>query len=99
MAARKAFEELLVDFYDILASHRFDIGINNDFKVNLTPNDESPAYGQNLPTSISLKEDITVEMTLLHKYGIITTLTFSEYASPIAKKTKQEITSCSLTRN
>ena len=36
-----------------------------------------------LPTPIHLKDDITVELALLHKYSIITTLPFSKYASSI----------------
>ena len=41
-----------------------------------------------LPTSINLKDGITVELALLHKYGIITTLTFSNYASPFPAQRK-----------
>ena len=41
-----------------------------------------PAYSQNLPTLINLNEDIRVELALLQRYGIITTLPFSNYASP-----------------
>ena len=81
-------EELLVEFHDIFARHRFDIGMNEDFKVKLTPKDDSPAYSQSLPTPINLKEDILVELALLHRYGIITTLPFSKYASPIFAQKK-----------
>ena len=80
---RQEIEEILVDFHNIFARHRFDIGINCEFKVKLTPNDDRPAYSQSLPTPINLKDDITVELALLHMYGIITTLPFSKYASPI----------------
>ena len=59
-------EELLVEFHEIFARHRFDIGMNEDFKVKLTPNDDSLAYSQSLPTPINLKEDILVELALLH---------------------------------
>ena len=87
MAARKALEELLVDIHDIFARHRFDIGIKDDTKVKLTPTDESPAYSQNLPTPTNLKKNLTngltVEMALLHKYGIVITLPFSRNASPV----------------
>ena len=76
-------EELLVEFHDVFARHRFDIGTNREFKVKLTPNDDRPAYSQSLPTPINLKDDNTVELALLHKYGIITTLPFSKFASPI----------------
>ena len=56
--------------------------------MKLTPNDDRPAYSQSLPTPINLKDDITVELALLHKYGIITTLPFSKYASPIFAQRK-----------
>ena len=85
---RQEIEEILVEFHDIFARHRFDIGINREFKVKLTPNDDRPAYSQSLPTPINLKDDITVELALLHKYGIITTLPFSKYASPIFAQRK-----------
>ena len=85
---RQKVEELLVEFHDIFARHRFDIGTNREFKVKLTPNDDRPAYSQSLPTPINLKDDITVELALLHKYGIITTLPFSKYASPIFAQRK-----------
>ena len=85
---RQEIEEILIEFHDIFARHRFDIGINREFKVKLTPNDDRPAYSQSLPTPINLKDDITVELALLHKYGIITTLPFSKYASPIFAQRK-----------
>ena len=84
----KKIESLLVEFHDIFARHRFDIGINEEFTVNLTPKDDSPAYSQSLPTPVNLEEDILVELALLHKYGIITTLPFSKYASPIFAQKK-----------
>ena len=39
----KKIESLLVEFHDIFARHRFDIGINETFTVKLTPKDYSPA--------------------------------------------------------
>ena len=86
--AKQAVENLLVEFHDVFARHRFDIGINTEFKVQLTPLDDRPAYSQSLPEPINLKDDILVELALLHKYGIITTLPFSKYASPIFAKRK-----------
>ena len=62
--------------------------MNEEFKVKLTPKDDSPAYSQSLPAPINLKEDILVELAMLHKYGIITTLPFSKYASPIFAQKK-----------
>ena len=86
--AKQAIENLLVEFHDIFARHRFDIGINTEFEVQLTPLDNRPAYSQNLPALINLKEDILVELALLHKYGIITTLPFSKYGNPIFAQRK-----------
>ena len=80
--AEQAVEDLLVEFHDIFARHRFDIGINTQFKVQLKTLDNRPAFSQSLPAPINLKDDILVELALLHKYGIITTLPFSKYASP-----------------
>ena len=57
-------EDLLVEFHDIFAQYRFNIGMNEDFKVKLTPKDDSSAYSQSLPTPKHLKEDILVELAL-----------------------------------
>ena len=62
--AKQAVENLLVEFHDIFARHRFDIGINTEFKVLLTPLDNRPAYSQSLPAPINLKDDILVELAL-----------------------------------
>ena len=51
-------EDLLVQFNHIFARQRFAIGINKDFKKN----------------PLLLKGDILVEIALVHKNAIITTL-------------------------
>ena len=81
-------EEILIEFNDIFARHRLDIGINHDFKIKLTPKTDDPVYSQSLPCTINLKEDLTVELALMHYFGIITTLPFSKYASPIFAQRK-----------
>ena len=86
---KKQLEQMIVEYNDIFARHRLDIGINNSFKVKLTPKDERPIYTQSLPVPINLKEDLTVELALMHRYGIITTLPFSKYASPIFAQRKR----------
>ena len=80
---KQAVEDILVDYHDKFARHRMDIGMNTEFKVNLTPRDDKAVYSQSLPILIHLKEDLIVEVALMHKYGIITFLPFSKYASPI----------------
>ena len=81
-------EELLVEFHDVFARHRFDINMNEDIKVKLTFKDGSPVHGESLPAPINLKEDILVELAMLHRYGVITTLPFSKYACPIFAQRK-----------
>ena len=85
---KQHIEEILAQYHDIFARHRFDIGTNRKYKVKLTPNNDRPAYSQCLPTPINLKDDITVDLALLHRYDIITTLPFSKYASPIFAQRK-----------
>ena len=62
---RKQLEQTIVEYNDIFARHRLDIGINNNFIVKLTPKDERPIYTQSLPVPINLKEDLTVELALM----------------------------------
>ena len=62
--------------------------MNTEFKVKLTPEDDKAVYSQSLPMPIHLKEDLNVELALMHKYGIVTVLPFSKYASPIFAQRK-----------
>ena len=85
---KQPIEDILVDYHDIFARHRKDIGLNKEFKAKLTPKDDKAVYSQNPPMPIHLKEDLIVELALMHKYGIITVLPFSKYASPIFAQRK-----------
>ena len=85
---KQAVENILVEYHDIYARHRMDIGMNTEFKVKLTPKDDKAVYSQSLPMPIQLKEDLIIELSLMHKYGIITVLPFSKYASPIFAQRK-----------
>ena len=76
-------EELLVKYNSIFARHRFDIGMNTDFKVKLTPQHQEPVYSQSLPTPTNLKDDLLVQLALMQEYGIITTMPHSKYSSPM----------------
>ena len=80
---KQAIEDTLVEYHEIFARHRMDIEMNTEFKVKLTSKDKKAVYSQNLPVPIHLKEDLIVKLALMHKYGIITVLPFSQYASPI----------------
>ena len=85
---KQAIENIVVEYHDIIARHIMDIGMNTEFKVKLTPKDDKAVYSQSLPMPIHLKEDLIVELALMHKYGIITVLHFSKYASPIFAQRK-----------
>ena len=85
---KQAVEDILVEYHDIFARHRMDNGMNTEFKVRLTPKDNKAVYRQNRPMPIHLKEDLIVELALMHKYGIITVLPFSKFASPIFSQRK-----------
>ena len=87
-AEKQAIEDILVEYHDLFARHGMDIGMNTEFKVKLTPKDDKAVYIQNLPMPIHLKEDLIVELALMHKYGIVTVLPFSKYASPIFAQRK-----------
>ena len=73
---KQAVEDILVEYHDILARQRMDIGMNTELKVQLTPKDDKAVYSQSLPMPIHLKEDLIVELALMHKYGIVTVLPF-----------------------
>ena len=80
---KQATENILVEYHDIFARHKLDIGMNAEFKLRLTTKKDKAAYSRNLPMPIHLMEDVVVELALLHKYGITTVLPFSKYASAI----------------
>ena len=67
-------ENTLVEYHDIFARHRMDIGKTTDYKVRLTPRDDKSLYSQSLPMPIHLKEDLSAELASMHKYRIITVL-------------------------
>ena len=87
-AEKQAIEDILLDYHDIFARHRMDFGMNTEFKVKITPKDDKAVYSQSQPMPIHLKEDLIVELALMHKYGIITIPPFSNYASPLFAQRK-----------
>ena len=85
---QQQIENLLVKYNNVFARHRLDIGINTDFKIKLTPKHDEPVYAQSLPTPTNLKDDLLVDLALMQEYGIITTLPYSKYSSPIFAQRK-----------
>ena len=83
---KQAIEDILVDYHDIFARHKKDLGMNTEFKVKLTPEDDKAVFCQSLPMPILLKEDLIVELALMHKYAVITVLPFSYTQVPYLNK-------------
>ena len=51
---KQAVENILVEYHNVFARHRMDIGLNTDFKVRLTPEDDEAVYSQSVPMPIHL---------------------------------------------
>ena len=85
---KQAVENIVVEYYDIFASYKMDIGTNTEFKVKLKAEGDRATYNQNLPMLIYLTEDLLVKLAHMHKYGIITVLPFSKYSSSISAQRK-----------
>ena len=81
-------QHLLIEYYEIFAKHRLDVGYNTELKVKLTPAHDLPVYVQSPPTLIPLRDVILVELALMHYYGIVTLLPHSKYNSPIFAQRK-----------
>ena len=79
---------LLIEYYDIFAKHRFDVGYNTELMVKLTPAHDLPVYVQSPPTPIHLRDEILVELALMQYYGIVTLLPNSKYSCPIFAQRK-----------
>ena len=80
---KKQLKEVLVEYHDVLAKHCFDVGCNTNFKYKLTPEHSLSVYVQGPPAPIHLRDEILIEVALLQKFNIITTLSHSNYNSPI----------------
>ena len=83
---KQAIEDNLVEYHDIFARHRMDMGMNTEFKVKLAPEDGKAVYSQSLPMPIHLKEHLIVELALMQKYGMITVLPFPSTQVPYLHK-------------
>ena len=86
---RKQVEQLLVENLDVFAKHRFDVGYNSELQTKLTPSHELPVYLQSLHTPIHLIDELLTELALMHYFGLITTLSNSQYGSPIFAQRKE----------
>ena len=49
---KQTVEYISVEYHDIFARLRMDVGLNKEFKVELSPKDDKAAYSQSLPLPI-----------------------------------------------
>ena len=80
---KRQLEEFLVEYHDVFAKRRLDLGYNTELKIKLIPEHPLPVYVQGPPATIHLRDEILVELALLQDFNIITTLSHSKYSSPI----------------
>ena len=80
---KRQLEEFLVEYHDVFAEHRFEIGDNKKLKIKLGPEHPLPVYVQGAPAPIHLRDEILIELALLQYFKITTTLSHSKYSSPI----------------
>ena len=73
---RSEVEHLLIEYADIFAKHRCNVRYNSDLKIKLTPEHQRPLYTQGPPTPIQLRNELTVELALMHYFD-------SKYSSPL----------------
>ena len=83
---KQAIEDILVEYHDIFARHRMDIGMNTEFKVKLTPKDNKAVYSRSLPMPIHLKEEVIVELSLMHNLALLQYCLSPSTRSPYLRK-------------
>ena len=93
-AEKQAIEDILVEYHDIFARIRTNIGVTTDIKVELTPKVDKTVYNQNSLMPIRLRRHIIVGIALNYKNGNIAVLPFSRYASPIFAQRKPNAKYC-----
>ena len=70
---KQDLENFFVEYHDVFAKHRFDVGYNTELKIQSTPEHPLHVYVQGPPAPIHLRDEILVELALLRYFDIITT--------------------------
>ena len=78
----------MLEFSDIIAKQRFDVGYNAENTTKLTSEHEQSVYTQSPPTRIHLRDELQVELALLQYLWIITSVNHSKYRRPISAHCK-----------
>ena len=66
-ANKQGVKDILVEYNDIFARHRNDIGMNTQFKVEVTPQDDKAVFRQQLLSPFHLKESLIVQIAQMHR--------------------------------
>ena len=67
-------EEFLVEYHDVLAKHRFDVGYNTELKIKKTPEHPFALYAQFPPGPILLHDESLIELGLFRNFDVIITV-------------------------
>ena len=86
---KKKLFSTIVEYNDIFTRNQLDIGINNIFKVKLTPKDDRSPYTQSLAVPINLREDLTVAHALMQRNSRTTTISFFKRANQLIGQRNQ----------
>ena len=54
---KQALENILIEYHDMFARHRMDIGMNTEFKMRLRPKDDKAVHSQSLHMPIFIQAE------------------------------------------
>ena len=80
---KRQLEEFLVEYHVVFAKRRSEVCYIAELKIKLTPEHPLPVYVQGPPAPIHLRDEILIELALVQNLNFITTLSHSQYSSPI----------------
>ena len=66
-ADKQGVKDILVEYHDIFARHRKDIGMNTQIKVEVTPQHDKAVFSQKLLSPFHLKERLIVQIAQMHR--------------------------------
>ena len=78
----------ITDHYIHVMWVHVDVGYNTELMIKLTPEHDLTVYVQSPITPIHLRDELIVELALMHYYNLITTLPHSKYSSPVFAQRK-----------
>ena len=80
---KRQLQKFSVEHHDMFAKDRFDVGLNPDLKIKVTPEHPVSMNAKGPSAPIHLGDEILVELPLLQCSNILTTLSHFKWSSPI----------------